>query len=161
MLGRIQVQPDHVAEFLDELLVAAELESFEAMGLQSVRFPDALDGHLGDAQVLGEGAGAPRGGRPGLLVKRCIEDALDEFSGERRFASGARLIAESVEAGLGEALSPQDDGLAVDAESAGNGVVRQPLRTAQNNVRSQDHFLPRIAASNEATKSVSLRSGEG
>ena len=101
------------------------------MGLQSVRFPDALDGHLGDAQVLGEGAGAPMRGRPGLLVKCCIEDALDEFSGERRFASGARLIAESVEAGLGEALSPQDDGLAVDAESAGNGVVRQPLRTAQ------------------------------
>ena len=74
---------------------------------------------------------------------------------------GRGPIAESVEAGLGEALSPQDDGLAVDAEFAGHGVVRQPLRTAQNNVRSQDHFLRRIAASNEATKSVSLRSGEG
>ena len=63
------------------------------------------------------------GGRSGLLVKRCIEEALDEFGGERRFASGTRLIAESVEAGLGEALSPQDDGLAVDAEFAANGVV--------------------------------------
>ena len=73
------------------------------------------------------------GGRSGLLVKRCIEEALDEFGGERRFASGTRLIAESVEAGLGEALSPQDDGLTVDAEFAANGVVRQPLRTPQNN----------------------------
>ena len=103
------------------------------MGLQPVRFPDALDGHLGDAQVRGEGAGAPMCGRWGLLVKRCIEDALDEFGGERRFTSGARLIAESVEAGLGEALSPQHDGLAIHVELASDGVVRQPLRTQQNN----------------------------
>ena len=54
-----------------------------------MRFPDALT--ILETPKCGE-----MRGRPGLLVKRCIEDIASA-----RFASGARPIAESVEAGLG------------------------------------------------------------
>jgi hypothetical protein len=42
-LRRVDVKPDHVVQFLDELRVFRELERLNPMWLQAVRFPDASD----------------------------------------------------------------------------------------------------------------------
>ncbi len=43
LVGRIQVQAHDVAQFLDEPLVAAELEGLRQVGLETVLLPDAPD----------------------------------------------------------------------------------------------------------------------
>ena len=53
----IQVQSHHVAQLFDEVLVAAELEGADQVGLQVVLFPDSADGRFAD--VLG-GSHGPR-----------------------------------------------------------------------------------------------------
>jgi hypothetical protein len=47
MGGRIDIKPDHIAQFLDELGIGGELELPHPMRLQPVRSPDAL--HRTDA----------------------------------------------------------------------------------------------------------------
>src|SRR5260221_1416825 len=43
MLRRIQIEPDHVDELLNEMGVVADLERTKSMRLQTVCFPDAVD----------------------------------------------------------------------------------------------------------------------
>ena len=43
LVRRIQVQPHHIVELLDEMLVPAQLESLDEMRFQIVLFPDAAD----------------------------------------------------------------------------------------------------------------------
>src|SRR5215831_6148640 len=59
MLGRIQIQTDYILQFLDELGIVADLESFDQMGLQTVGTPDTAYAGLTDAHRLGHRAGAP------------------------------------------------------------------------------------------------------
>ena len=98
-------------------------------------------------------------GRPGLLVKRCIEDALDEFSGERRLRPGRVRSRSPSRPDWAKRFRHRMTVLRLTPSSRAMAWFANPCAQAQNNVRSQDHFLRRIAASNEATKSVSLRSG--
>ena len=43
LVGRIQIEPHNIDEFLQEMLVAAELEGFDQMRLEIVLLPDAAD----------------------------------------------------------------------------------------------------------------------
>jgi len=43
MSGRIDIEPDDVAQLVDELRVVGELEVLDPMRLKTVRTPDALD----------------------------------------------------------------------------------------------------------------------
>ena len=47
MGGRIDIEPDNIAQLVDELRVVGELELLDPVRLQTVRPPDALDGSLG------------------------------------------------------------------------------------------------------------------
>jgi hypothetical protein len=42
-VGRVDVEPDHVADLLDEQRVGAELERIDEVGLQPERPPDPRD----------------------------------------------------------------------------------------------------------------------
>ena len=43
MSGRIDIEPDDVAQLVDELRVVGELEVLDLMRLKTVRTPDPLD----------------------------------------------------------------------------------------------------------------------
>jgi hypothetical protein len=45
-LGRVEVQPDHVADFLDELRIGRQLEGVDQVRLEPKRPPDPGDGRL-------------------------------------------------------------------------------------------------------------------
>ncbi len=77
LLWRIQIQTHHIVELLDEVLVPAELEGLEQMGLEVVLLPDALDSRPTDSLGLGHAAYAPvrRLGRCG--VQGGFNDGID------------------------------------------------------------------------------------
>src|SRR3954453_8139608 len=59
VVGRIDIQPDHVAHLVDEGGVARDLETLDQMRLQAVLTPDLLDGGLAQANCPGQAARAP------------------------------------------------------------------------------------------------------
>jgi hypothetical protein len=59
VLGRVQVQPDHVADLGLQLGVGGELERLGLPGLQVVLGPDAGDGVVADAELCGQQPGGP------------------------------------------------------------------------------------------------------
>ena len=68
LVRRVQVQPHDVGQLLGERRVGRQLEGLDAVGLQAVRVPDALDRRAADAGCLGHRAAAPVGGARRRLV---------------------------------------------------------------------------------------------
>ena len=104
---RVDVKPDHIAQFVDKLRIAAELEDPQLMRGEAMGVPDLLHGadrqpHRGSHRAAG-----PVGG----LARRwaeCARDQLhDDRFGDRRLAGLARLVVQQpVDAGLHEAALP-------------------------------------------------------
>ena len=91
---RIDVETDDVAQLVDEFRVLGELELANAVGLQPMRAPDALDRTDADARGLGH-----RGARPMCdLARRRFHrernDALSDLGIEFWNARGTSLIAQ-------------------------------------------------------------------
>lgn len=59
ILGRAQVQADHVAQFLDEELIGRELEAFAAMRLQAEQLEVTVHTRRRDSRFGGDRAYAP------------------------------------------------------------------------------------------------------
>src|SRR3990172_9509408 len=87
MLGWVQVQTDYIPQLLNELWIAAELERFDAVRLQTVGLPDALNGHLRNTHLRGQGPRTPVRGRRRLPVQRRLHHALHQVSRQSPFAS--------------------------------------------------------------------------
>ena len=62
VLGRIDIQPDDVSDFVDQLRVRRQLEGLAAVGPQAESVPDATDGHATQPRRAGKRARAPMGG---------------------------------------------------------------------------------------------------
>ena len=87
--------------------IVGDLESFDAMRLQSVGAPDALDGTRADADRLGHHGGGPMGRLAGWSGLVEGYDAINDGRPQRRDTRRARLIAQqAVVTGLHETLLP-------------------------------------------------------
>src|SRR6516162_11306886 len=103
---RIEVEPDHVPEFLFEFRIIREFEGFQAMRLQIVFRPDALNRAWRDAGVTAHRADAPAG----LTLRRPCrlgDDARHPRIRDRRLAAATWLVVESREARCLETHRPQ------------------------------------------------------
>ena len=58
---RVHVEADDIFDFLGEGRIIGPFEGADAMRLQAVRFPDALDGTQRQADSLGHGSASPMG----------------------------------------------------------------------------------------------------
>ena len=107
---RVDVEPDHVTQLVDEVRVVRELELPATVRLQSVRSPDAPDRAGADADRLRHHVGRPMGRLAGWIGKRQRHHALGHRVAERGDARGPRLVAqEALEALLHEPLLPAPD----------------------------------------------------
>ncbi len=59
VLGRVQVEPDDVADLGFQLRVGGELERLDPPGLQAPLLPHLADGEIADAQLAGQQPGRP------------------------------------------------------------------------------------------------------
>ena len=91
----VQVEPNDVMDSLFGLRIGDELEVLEAMGLEIVGLPDAMDGHVGDAGAASHLPGGPLSEPFVGLLKSQGDDLCSLARFERRRSSGPRLVVDS------------------------------------------------------------------
>ena len=108
---RVHVEADDVLDLLGEGRIVRALEAADAMRLEAMGIPDALDGAQGDPDGLRQGAAGPVGDLTGWLGAGQGEHLGDGVGGVRRLAGRAGLVAQqTLDAFLGVALLPAPDG---------------------------------------------------
>ena len=104
---RIDIEPDHVAQFADELRVGTEPDLAVAVWLELVRFPNAPHRAGADATHLRDQVSGTVGGLGRRFGLRQCDYAFDHLVAQWRNALGARLVAQKPADALAhEALLP-------------------------------------------------------
>jgi hypothetical protein len=139
--GRIDVEPDDVPDLGGEVRVVRELEGADAVRLEPVRTPDALDIGEADARRLRHGAPGPVGRLARRLGEREGDDPLSPPRAERRHARRAGLVAQkALHAFLGEALLPAPDAVLLLAVRRMTSFVPSPSAVASTIAARQTCF---------------------
>jgi hypothetical protein len=77
VLRRVEIQPDDVADLVDQQRIGRQLECLGAMRLQAEGLPNAVHTHRADAGGLGQRAGAPVGRAARRAFQRPSHDGFD------------------------------------------------------------------------------------
>jgi hypothetical protein len=75
-------------------LISSNTQRAQAVGLQSMRFPKALNGAQADAHSIGHGAAGPMRGLARRFGAGQLQDAGDDLQGQGRATGLARLVAQ-------------------------------------------------------------------
>src|ERR1700739_1321597 len=137
MLRGIEIQPNDVLEFLNEVLVVRYLEALYPMRLEAVHLPDAPRARRTDAGHHCHAARTPmrRVIRP--LLRRQCHDALNLARGDLRLAPGAGLMALAPRRTIRyEATGPACHRTSPDTKVCTDLFVRLALRCEQNHLRA-------------------------
>ena len=131
----IEVETDNIIEFFDELLIAADLEGPDKMGLEVVLFPDASDCGLAEPLCVCHDACAPMGciGRCGM--ESCFDNRTDfalRNAGDTSWAQGI-FFKPSHPQGK-EPIPPQLDGWPRDIQPLRDILVRDAVSGHGNDV---------------------------
>ena len=137
VLWGIEIQPDDVAQLLNEMLVVGQLEGTHQMRFKFVGMPDALHGGVAHPGVLGHGARRPMRGLLGHSMHGVIDNAFDEFSPVVRFSSSPRAVEEAGHALLDEAVPPFRHRVRAGAQLLGDVAVLHALGGQQHDARSE------------------------
>jgi hypothetical protein len=81
--GRIDIEPDDVAQFVDEARVVGQLELAYPVRLQTVGAPDALNRTYAEPCSLRHQGAGPMGRFPGWFPESQRDDALGRLGPER------------------------------------------------------------------------------
>lgn len=76
LLRRVQVEADHIADFIDEERIGGKLAHLGAMGLQAEGLPDPMDGIMREAATLRHRASAPVRRVLRFALQRANDDSL-------------------------------------------------------------------------------------
>ena len=134
-VGRIQIKPDHVVEFLDEAPVAAELEGFDQVRFQVVLLPDSVNGVFAQPLGLGHTSRAPVSsvGRRG--VQGGVNDGLDlAVRNPGNTPRPRRILFEPRQPKRQEALTPELHRGTRDMQDPCNILAPQPLGCLANDL---------------------------
>jgi len=139
-IRRMQVQPDDIADFVDQQRIFRELERFGAMRVQRERLPDARHRRLTQAFVFGQVAGTPVNRVPRRRLERRGDRLFNLRIGDLPWSAGPRLIEQSCQPRRDEAPAPFPHGLDRHAELRRNGRV---LR-AKERAKTREILLERV-----------------
>ena len=137
MLRGVEIEPDDVAQLLNEMLVVGQLEGTHQMRFEFVGMPDALHGGVAHPGMAGHGAGRPMRGLLGRSMHGVIDDAFDEFSPVVRFSSSPWAVDETGHALFGEAAPPFRHRVRAGAQLIGDVAVLLALGGQQHDARSE------------------------
>ena len=108
LVRRIEIQADNVAELLNEVLIAAELEGLDQMRLEVVLLPYATNRCFTDPLRFGHRARTPMRRIGGLGVQRCFDQSFD-FSrrNSRNAARTGRVLFQPRQTKCQKTLPPE------------------------------------------------------
>jgi hypothetical protein len=157
VLGRSEIDADHVGELLQEARIAGELEAPGQVRLQAVVLPGQLDGVFADALGPGEGTRAPAGRASRLGLQSRLDPLSDPGGVVMRFtpATGSNL-PDAANALLPHPPTPQRSGLAADGQRGGDHLVGLTRSRVTNDPRTQHDLLRRRPGTNPLTKTAQL-----
>jgi hypothetical protein len=121
----VQVEPHDIMDSLLGLRVGDELEALEAMGLEIVSLPDAMDGHVGDTGLAGHLPSRPLGESFVGLFEGQGDDLSSLSRLERGWSSRARLVVDTCDSFVVDTTS--------DATDLDGGIATSP-----SDLRSRD-----------------------
>jgi hypothetical protein len=130
---RIEIEPDHVPEFLFELRIIREFEGLQAMRFQVVFRPDALNRARRDPGVTAHRADAPAG-LPLRRPCRLGDDARHFRIWDRWLATATWLVVQTVEARSLETPRPQGNALRRCLQPLGGSRNADAVEPQQNDV---------------------------
>src|SRR4051812_47034662 len=92
--GRVDIEPDNIAQFVDELRVSGELELLDPMRLKTMRAPDPLHRACTDPDSFRHHRSSPMGRLNGRISPGERYNTLGDIRTEGWDARGSRLIAQ-------------------------------------------------------------------
>ena len=117
--GRIDIEPDDIAQFVDETRIVGELELAHPVRLEAMLAPDALNRADAEPSRLRHQDAGPVGRLARRFAERQRDDALGGPGAQRRDARGTRLVAE-------QPVDPLLDKALLPAPYAGLGLAGLP-----------------------------------
>jgi hypothetical protein len=141
MVGRIQIQPDDVAHFLDKLRVGRQLERLQAMRLQAERPPDARDRGFRQASHLRHAARGPLGGVRGWRFERPGDHVHEQVVRHLACHAGPRFIGQPCQAANAKALPPLADAVARHMEEPRDRAIGLAVGAGQHHAGTHCHAL--------------------
>ena len=136
MIGRIDIQPDDVPDFLDQQRVGRQLEGLAPMRAQPKRLPDPTDGHATQPSRGSQRSRAPVRGAGRRRFQCHHHDPLHVRSGHRPGRPRSWFIQQSVEPIAQKSRPPLADRRRRDSYALGHDRVVVPLRARQHDARS-------------------------
>ena len=155
-LGRRQIKPDDVAQFLHEQGVGRELEAFRPMRLQAEAAPDPMDRGRRMAHGFGHGPQAPVGRAFRPCLQRVAEGGGDLVVADLTRRAGTRLVVKPVQAVAREALAPNAYRVGANLELGRDFFVGQPARRDKNDARSNRQRLRRAVFAGQSRQRFPL-----
>ena len=162
MGGRIDIQPDNITQFIDELRVFGELELPDPVRLETMRAPDALDGTCADAGCFRHQGGGPVGRLGGRLGSGEHHDTFSNIRSKGRDTRGACLVTQQAAVTfLHEAFLPTPDTGLRFAGLTHDLVGADAVRAQQHDLGTPDMLMRRVAISRERSQTATISSLEG
>ena len=161
---RIDIEPDHVAQFVNEAWVVRKLELANPVGLETMAAPDPLDGTNTEARRLRHQDAGPVGRFAGWIAKRQGDNPLGRLAIERLDPRGPGLVAkQTLEPFFQEAFLPAPNASLGLAGSSHDLVRAGPIGREENNLGSPHVLLRDIAIVDEIFKPTPIgqRNGDG
>ena len=136
-LGRVEVEPDHVVDLVDEVRVGGELERLDPVRLEAEGAPDPRDRGLRQAGLSGH--------RPRRPVRRALRRALERSRdqrgnlpvGHRARTPGTRHVPEPGDPVLDEPRTPPTHRVRRRTQLLGDILIRRPGRALQDDPATQ------------------------
>src|ERR1700722_10733898 len=155
--GRIDIEPDDIAQLFDKLRVVGELELPDPVRLETMRAPDALDGTCADADCFRHHGGSPMGRFGRRIGLGEHHDTLNEIRPQWRDARGSRLIVQqAVATSLHEALLPAPHAGFRFAGPAHDLVGTDAVGTQQDDLSPPDVLMRRITTPRERSQAAAV-----
>jgi hypothetical protein len=157
VLGRIHVETNDVPDYFDEQGIVGALERAHAVGPQSMRFPQTLNGAQAHADGFSHGAAGPVRGLSRRFGAGQLQDPSDDLQGQRRPTGLARLVAQqAIYTLLGVTRLPTPYGGPTDAGAASNFRNGQPLSQGKDDLRALSMLSSAVAIVDDGKQTLTF-----
>ena len=156
-VGRVEVEPDDVADLVDEQRIGRQLEVLDAVRLEPERAPDPRDRGLVQPDL---GRHRPRRPLRRTVLRRGLQrrhdHLLDDLVGDLAGLTRPRLIDQPVETLRREPGPPLTDRHRIAVELTGDLLIRRARRSSEHDPAPQCQRLPGRRAAHPPLQRLTL-----
>lgn len=156
LFGRVEIQPDDIADLFDEERVGRDLEMALPMGLETEGLPDAVNGGPRDGDFLGHGADRPMGAVLRFRLNGFLDELGDSFIGNRAGTPGPQFIMKARDSLILITAAPSADGVGTIVDFPSDFLIREAISGHDDDSGSGDQTMRERAGTGERLKLFSL-----